>query len=211
MIVRSWGFKSPLRHEFTGDFPLGENEAPNPAGTGSRASASPGKNPPGEPISNAATETVGTVSDMARQTPYATVAQRRRTVAALGPVTRRVSKPGPGAVASFPVVATKRRSLHAHGIVRLDDSGRLREAAVFAKVGLVPGVRVSVSIHEGRAVVVADAASSVVIDCRGRLSLSETQRKLLGVGPGDALVLSGNAVTGAVVVQPTDVLDGLVA
>jgi hypothetical protein len=189
---------------------VGENEATAPDDIGSEGVGFPEKNLIGDLQSIGVAETVGTVTDMATNTPYATVAQRRRTVAALGAATRRVSKPSPGAVARFPVVATKRRPLYAHGIVRLDDCGRLRDVAVFTAVGFVPGVRVSVSILEERAVVVSDDSSAVAIDVRGRLSLSETQRKLLGVGPGDAVVLSGNAVTGAVVIQPTDVLDGLV-
>jgi hypothetical protein len=103
-----------------------------------------------------------------------------------------------------------RRALHTHGIVRIDDCGRLRDTSAFATAGFAAGSPVKVTVADGRAIVELDPASDVVIDARGRLALSETHRKLLGLTSGDLVMVSAPAEGSSLVIQPTDVLDQVV-
>ena len=140
-----------------------------------------------------------------------TVQRRRALVASLTPVVARTGTPGPSLVARLRPVPSVRRAIHTHGIVRIDDCGRLRDASAFATAGFVAGSPVKVTVTSGRAIVELDTSSDVVIDARGRLTLSETHRKLLGLASGDLVVVSAPASGSSLVIQPTDVLDQVVS
>ena len=144
-------------------------------------------------------------------TNYAPAVQRQRAlVASLRPSLAAKPMTGPSPVARLRLLPTVRQATYLHGIVRLDDCGRIRDAAVFSAVGFEPGTPISATVEAGRLLISHDEASSVTLDGRGRVALSETHRRLLGLTTGSPVVISGASADRTVVVQPTDVLDRVV-
>jgi hypothetical protein len=207
VIVRSWGFKSPLRHKVTGNLPSGAAET---AGTAEDNTSA------GEPFetvlqANAAGDVVGTVDAMSIN-HVARIRQTERLVAALRPIDAAASQAGAvvAPLANLRPIMTPVGSGWQHGFSRIDGSGRVRDAVLFDSLGWAPGTTVGMEFA-GDVLKVSARQDGHRLDVRGRLTLLDCHRSALGLTAGSAVLLLGDPEQGAIIVLPACYLDRLVA
>lgn len=147
---------------------------------------------------------------MANNHGVAHVKQTERLVAALRPV------PSGTAVAPqatvLPVLrpyAPPTAAEWLHGFARLDASGRVRDAVLFAALGWKPGTGLALTVQDER--VIVREGDDVALDERGRLTVPERCRALLSLAAGDGLLCSADTATGVLVLTPARFCDQVVA
>ena len=145
--------------------------------------------------------TTATIGGMNGTTGIAQVMQKERLVAALRPVP---SIAGPQAsltlLSQLRPIALPAKSIWTHGFARLDGSGRVRDAALFAQLGWLAGASCVVSLDVGRLTV--RSGEGTTLDGRGRLTLGETARRALHLDAGDGVLLSADLASGLLVINP---------
>ena len=91
------------------------------------------------------------------------------------------------------------------GVAAVDGSGRVRERGVLAALGWEHGESLEIRIVRGIAVVHAAPQGRLRVDERGQIALPGGCRAILGIEPGDRVVLVALAARGLALVCPTDV------
>jgi hypothetical protein len=109
------------------------------------------------------------------------------------------------------LVADACASKHLFGFARLDGSHRIRDAVIFEAMGLLPGTRASVSVSEGRAVVLLDERGTHAVDARGRLVVGDSVRKALGLLSTSGILLSLSLDSLSLTLVPESALERIVA
>jgi len=128
--------------------------------------------------------------------------QKERIVAAFRPAT--VLAPSPISATLLSELRPLRLSQATkwtHGLVRLDGSGRVRDAVLFRELAWSPGVRLALSIDGARLIIRPDDKGNTALDPRGRLTLGESARRVLHLEDGDSVLLSANLVEGFLVIH----------
>jgi hypothetical protein len=136
-----------------------------------------------------------------------------RTVAALQPQPDRPDQPGGGIVSRLDLAPATEMAASpwAHTMARSDASGRLPVPAALRDVlGWAPGTDLGGGIDDGR-YRLHPGTGAAHLDRRGRLVLTETAWRYLGLGARVAVLLSANPTAGSLTVTPTGRLDQVVS
>ncbi len=207
MIVRSWGFKSPLRHESTGNLPSGERDAP----AAEKRAQEPESSGSSMCEASVVDDELRTVDAM-NTNHMARIRQTERLVAALRPIDAAVSQAGAvvAPLANLRPIMTPVGSGWQHGFSRIDGSGRVRDAVLFDSLGWAPGTTVGMELV-GDVLKVSAHQDGQRLDARGRLTLLDCHRSALGLTAGSAVLLLGDPEQGTIIVLPACYCDQLVA
>jgi hypothetical protein len=97
------------------------------------------------------------------------------------------------------------------GIAAVSHSGRVRDAAVMAALGWVPGDRIAVDLSPNVILLRRDRASTHQIDGRGLVYLPAGSRALLGIADNARLVLVAVPANDLLAVYPCAAVSALLA
>jgi len=128
--------------------------------------------------------------------------QKERLVAAFRPATVLApSSVSPTLLSELRPISLSRATKWTHGFVRLDGSGRVRDAVLFRELAWSPGVRLALSIDGARLIIRQDEKGNTTLDPRGRLTLGESARRVLHLEDGDNVLLSADLAEGFLVIH----------
>ena len=134
--------------------------------------------------------------------------QKERLIAALRPATLAATSPvSPTLLGQLRPLSLPRAAKWTHGLVRLDRSGRVRDAALFRELDWSPGDRLALTIDGNRLIARRDASGNTTLDPRGRVTLGETVRRVLHLEDGDGVLLSADLHEGFLVINPAQRCD----
>ena len=128
--------------------------------------------------------------------------QKERLIAAFRPAT--VLAPlsvSPTLLSELRPLSLSRATKWTHGLVRLDGSGRVRDAVLFRELGWLPGDQLSLSLDGARLIIRRDKTGNTALDPRGRLTLGESARRVLHLEDGGSVLLSADLVEGLLVIH----------
>jgi len=138
--------------------------------------------------------------------------QKERLVAALRPVTASaVSSVSPTLLSQLRPIRLSQASKWTHGLVRLDGSGRVRDAVLFRELGWLPGDQLALSIEGARLIIRRDETGNTTLDPRGRLTLGESARRVLHLEDGASVLLSADLDEGFLVIHSAQRCDEVLA
>lgn len=127
---------------------------------------------------------------------------KERLVAALRPVaTGAISPVSPTLLSQLRPISLPQATKWTHGLVRLDGSGRVRDAVLFRELGWLPGDQLSLSIEGARLIIRQDKTGNTTLDTRGRLTLGESARRVLHLDGGASVLLSADLCEGFLVIH----------
>jgi len=128
--------------------------------------------------------------------------QKERLVAALRPVTTgALSSVSPTLLSQLRPISLSQAAKWTHSLVRLDDSGRVRDAVLFRELGWLPGDQLELSIEGARLTIRRDKTGNTTLDTRGRLTLGESARRVLHLEVGASVLLSADLCEGFLVIH----------
>jgi len=149
-----------------------------------------------------------TLISMSGNNTTALAIQKERLIAALRPVTvAATSSVSPTLLGQLRPLSLSQATKWTHGLVRLDGSGRVRDAALFRELDWSPGDRLALTIDGNRLIVRRDGSGNTTLDPRGRVTLGETARRVLHLEDGDGVLLSADLNEGFLVINPAQRCD----
>lgn len=96
------------------------------------------------------------------------------------------------------------------GVAAIDGSGRVRERAVLAALAWGPGETLDIRIIQDVAILRAAREGCIRVDGRDQIALPAGCRTVLGINPGDRVVLAAYPAKGVGLIYPMSVASGWV-
>ena len=149
------------------------------------------------------------INAMKSATKLAPIKQQERLVALLRPVLNQTvtSVASQLPLAVVPVRHSPSGPL-SHGFARIDQCGRFRDAQLFTQLGWNSGDNLAFQVH-GEQIIIRKGACTDAVDSRGRVQLSRTLRRLIGISSNDTVLLSADVFAGTLLISPTRLCDQL--
>lgn len=98
-----------------------------------------------------------------------------------------------------------------YGVARIDNRGRVSDAAVERALGWAPGARLNIQEAEGVIFVHGDDRGAFAVSAQGHVYLPLSLRRWCGLGTGDQVLLVATTIPSALAIFPAPKLDDLFA